>query len=314
MRDMPPLNALRSFISTARHLSATKAAAELHVTLGAVSHQLRALEQFLGVDLFVRGHRQLTLTDAGERYFRDVSAAFDSIRAATTLLVAPANKEMLKLRAYTTFSLRWLIPRLSSFYAENRSVELMLSTSNDAVDFSREKLDFAIRLGNGEWPGSVAEKLIPNIVAPVCSPALLARGPAVKEPTDVMQHVLLQSTWPERRDDWPAWLAAQGVATLDDFSFLYFESSALSYQAALEGLGFAMAQMALVQDDIAAGRLVCPFDRYLDRGEFTYYLIYPEGRRLTPQMKTFREWLRAQCAAFNNALPPAARIECSASP
>jgi LysR family glycine cleavage system transcriptional activator len=304
MRDMPPLNALRAFVSTARHLSATKAAAELHVTLGAVSHQLRALEEFLGVDLFVRGHRQLSLTDAGERYFRDVSAAFDSIRAATKLLVAPGNKDMLKLRAYTTFSLRWLIPRLSSFYAENRSVELVLSTSNEPVDFSREKLDFAIRLGHGEWPGAIAEKLIPNIVAPVCSPSLLARGPAVKEPADLMQHVLLQSTWPERRDDWPAWLAAQGVATLDDFSFLYFESSALSYQAAIEGQGFAMAQMALVQDDIAAGRLVLPFERYLDRGEFTYYLIYPESRRLTAQMKTFREWLRGQCATFNEGPSP----------
>ena len=307
MRDMPPLNALRAFVTTARHLSATKAAAELHVTLGAVSHQLRALEEFLGVDLFVRGHRQLTLTDAGERYFRDASAAFDSIRAATKLLVNPGNKDMLKLRAYTTFSLRWLIPRLSSFYVENRSVELVLSTSNEPVDFSREKVDFAIRLGQGEWPGAIAEKLIPNIVAPVCSPSLLARSPAAKEPADLMQHVLLQSTWPERRGDWPAWLAAQGVATLDDFSFLYFESSALSYQAALEGQGFAMAQMALVQDDIAAGRLVCPFHRYLDRGEFTYYLIYPENRRLTPQMKTFREWLRAQCAAFNETSSPAAK-------
>ncbi|VTU37547.1 transcriptional regulator GcvA [Variovorax sp. PBL-E5] len=298
---MPPLNALRAFVSTARHLSATKAAVELHVTLGAVSHQLRALEEFLGVDLFVRGHRKLTLTDAGERYFREVSVAFDSIRAATTALVEPGNRDMLKLRAYTTFSLRWLIPRLSSFYAENRSVELVLSTSNEPVDFSREKLDFAIRLGNGEWPGSIAERLIPNIVAPVCSPSLLARGPEVSKPIDLMRHVLLQSTWPERRDDWPTWLAEQGVATLDDFSFLYFESSALSYQAAIEGQGFVMAQMALVQDDIAAGRLVCPFDRCLDRGDFTYYLIYPEGRRLTSQMETFRQWLRAQCAAFNEA-------------
>jgi LysR family glycine cleavage system transcriptional activator len=299
---MPPLNALRAFVTTARHLSATKAAAELHVTLGAVSHQLRALEEFLGVELFVRGHRQLILTEVGERYFRDVAAAFESIRSATSQLVAPGNKEVLRLRAYTTFSLRWLIPRLSSFYAENRSVELVLSTGNDPVDFSREKLDFAIRLGDGQWPGAIAEKLIPNIVTPVCSPALLERGPPVKEPADLMQHVLLQSTWAERRDDWPAWLAAQGVPAQDDFSFLYFESSALSYQAALEGQGFAMAQLALVQEDIAAGRLVCPFDRPLDRNEFTYYLIYPEARRLTSQMVAFRDWLRAECEAFNRSL------------
>lgn len=299
MRDLPPLTALRAFVSTARHLSATKAAAELHVTLGAVSHQLRTLEEFLGVDLFVRGHRQLTLTEAGERYFRDVSAAFDSIRSATATLTNPGNKDMLRLRAYTTFSLRWLIPRLSSFYAENRSVELVLSTSNEPVDFSREKLDLAIRLGNGNWPGAVAEKLIPNVLAPVCSPALLARGPEVRKPADLMQHVLLQSTWPERRDDWPEWLAAQGVTAVNDFSLLYFESSALSYQAALEGQGFAMAQLALVEEDLAAGRLVCPFDSYLDKGEYTYYLIYPEGRRLTPPMKRFRDWLRIQCETYN---------------
>lgn len=299
---MPPLNALRAFVSTACHLSATKAALELNVTLGAVSHQLRTLEEFLGVELFLRGHRKLTLTEAGERYFRDVSGVFDAIKAATQALVEPGSKDMLKLRAYTTFSLRWLIPRLSSFYAENRSVELVLSTGNEPVDFSREKLDFAIRLGNGVWPGAIAEKLIPNVVAPVCSPALFARGPAVKRPIDLMQHVLLQSTWPERRGDWSAWLAAEGVTTFEDFSFLYFESSALSYQAAVEGQGFAMAQSALVQDDIASGRLVYPFESRLDRGEFTYYLIYPENRRLTPQMETFRRWLRAQCVAFNESV------------
>ncbi|MDB5874528.1 MAG: transcriptional regulator GcvA [Ramlibacter sp.] len=299
MRDLPPLNALRAFVSTAKHLSATKAAAELHVTLGAVSHQLRALEEFLGVELFVRGHRQLSLTEQGERYFGAVSAAFESIRAATGVLKHPSLKDILKVRAYTTFSLRWLIPRLSSFYAGNRSVELVLSTGNEPVDFNREKLDFAIRLGHGIWPGAIAEKLIPNVLAPVCHPSLLARGPAIEKPADLVNHVLLQSTWAERRDDWHEWLRAEGVEPVDDFSFLYFESSALSYQAALEGQGFAMAQLALIQDDLAAGRLVCPFDRHLDKGDFTYYLIYPENRRLSPQMKSFRDWLMAQCASFN---------------
>jgi len=300
---MPPLNALRAFVSTARHLSATKAAAELHVTLGAVSHQLRALEEFLGVDLFVRGHRQLTLSEAGEHYFRDVSAAFDAIRAATGTLKNPGQKDVLRIRAYTTFSLRWLIPRLSRFYEDNRHLELVLATGMEPVDFSRDKLDFAIRLGQGQWPDTVAEKLIPNVLAPVCSPVLLARGPAVRAPIDLKKHVLLQSTWPERRDDWPAWLTAQGVE-MDDFSFLYFESSALSYQAAIEGQGFAVAQLALIADDLAAGRLVCPFEQMLDKGEFTYYLLYSDKRRLTPQMQRFRDWLHAECKAFN-AVPQA---------
>jgi LysR family glycine cleavage system transcriptional activator len=302
MRDLPPLNALRAFVSTARHLSATKAAAELYVTLGAVSHQLRALEEFLGVNLFVRGHRQLTLTDEGERYFRAVSAAFEAIHSATGELTNPGHKEMLRIRAYTTFSLRWLIPRLSHFYKDNRSVEVMLSTGMEPVDFSRDKLDFAIRLGMGQWPGTVAEKLIPNVLVPVCSPALLARGPAVHEPKDLAHHVLLQSTWPERRDDWPEWLRAQGVEMLGDYSFLYFESSAFSYQAAIEGQGFAMAQLGLIEEDLAAGRLVCPIEHYLDKGDFTYYLLYPENKRLSPQMKRFRDWLQAECDAFNGSV------------
>jgi LysR family glycine cleavage system transcriptional activator len=299
MRDLPPLNALRAFVSTARHLSATKAAAELNVTLGAVSHQLRTLEEFLGADLLIRGHRQLTLTEQGEQYFRAVSSAFDSIRTATSTFKHPGQTDVLKVRAYTTFSLRWLIPRLSNFYAANRHVELVLSTNNDPVDFNREPLDFAIRLGHGIWPGAIAEKLIPNVLAPVCNPQLLKRGPAVTKAADLMNHVLLQSTWAERRDDWHAWLLTEGMDKLDDFSLLYFESSALSYQAAIEGQGFAMAQIALIQDDLASGRLVCPFNRMLDKGDFTYYLIYPENRRLTPQMKIFRDWLMRECEAFN---------------
>ncbi|CAN5227388.1 transcriptional regulator GcvA [soil metagenome] len=294
------MNALRSFVSTARHLSATKAAAELHVTLGAVSHQLRTLEEFLGIELFLRGHRQLSLTKEGEQYFRSVSSAFESIRSATGALKHPNLKEVLRVRAYTTFSLRWLIPRLSSFYAANRGVELVLSTGNEPVDFVRERLDFAIRLGHGSWPGAKAERLIPNVLTPVCNPRLLKQGPAVTRPADLAKHVLLQSTWSERRDDWQVWLHAEGIDEVDDFSFVHFESSALSYQAALEGQGFAMAQLALIQDDLAAGRLVCPFNRRLDKGDFTYHLVYPESERLTPQMKSFRDWLMGQCETFND--------------
>lgn len=295
MRDMPPLNALRAFESTARHLSATKAAAELHVTLGAVSHQLRALEEFLGVELFVRGHRQLSLTERGEQYFQAVSGSFDAIRSATEALTHPTSKGTLKIRAYTTFALRWMIPRLSRFYADNKSVEIVLSASNDPVDFNRDQLDFAIRLGNGTWPGATADRLISNILAPVCSPAMLANPDAPKKAADLSKHVLLQSTWPERRQDWYEWLRGEGIERADDFNFLYFESSALCYQAAIEGQGLAMAQMALVEDDLNAGRLVFPFESKLDKEPFTYYLIYPENRRMTPQMKAFRDWLIAEC-------------------
>jgi LysR family glycine cleavage system transcriptional activator len=295
-REMPSLIALRSFEATARHLSVTKAASELNVTLGAVSHQLRGLESFLGVELFVRAHRQLILTPRGAQYFDAISGAFDALRSATRVLRHPENKSSLKVRAYTTFSLRWLIPRLSDFYRKHKSVELVLSASNDPVDFNREDLDFAIRLGAGDWPGAKVERLLPNVVAPVCSPALLKGEVPLVKPADLKRHVLLQSTRPERRDDWPEWLQAQGIHEFEGRNHLYFESSALTYQAAIEGQGIAMAQLALVQQDIDAGRLVRPFANTLDKGAYTYYLIYPSNRQLSAEMKDFRKWLLDECA------------------
>ncbi len=207
----------------------------------------------------------------------------------------PANKSLLKVRAYTAFSLRWLIPRLSDFYAKHKTVELVLSVSNDAVDFKRDDLDFAIRLGTGDWPSSTAERLMPNILAPVCSPALLKGKSALKKPDDLKRHVLLQSTPPERREDWPDWLRAQGIDQFNRYSHLYFESSALTYQAAMEGHGIAMAQLALIQPDLDAGRLVRPFPGTLDKGAFTYYLIYPSNRRMSTRMKDFKAWLMNAC-------------------
>ncbi len=295
---LPPLVALRAFEATARHLSATKAAAELHVTLGAVSHQLRALEAFLGADLFVRGHRQLSLTPRGARYFDAVSAAFERLRVATRAMQQPGRPARIQVRAYTTFALRWLIPRLSDFYARQRSVELSLSVSHDPVDFNRDDLDFAIRLGvPGDWPGAKVERLLPNRMAPVCSPALLAAGAPVHKPADLRRHVLLQCTARERRQDWADWFATQGVSTVRAKSQLHFESSALAYQAAIEGHGLAMAQLALVRQDIEAGRLVCPLAEVLDRGAYTYYLIHPVLGQLDGPREAFRSWLMEACAA-----------------
>ena len=294
--DLPPLIALRAFEATARHLSATRAAEELHVTLGAISHQLRLLEEHLGTALFVRGHRQLSLTVKGAQYFEAITGPFSALRLATRSMVQPESKSLLKVRAHTTFALRWLIPRLSDFYAGHQHVELVLSVSNDPVDFKRDDLDFAIRLGNGQWAGATGERLLQNIVSPVCSPAYLQEHPLTGGAAGLKQHVLLQSTRPERRDEWPSWLKAQGIDSFDGYSHMYFESSALSYQAAVEGHGIAMGQLALVQRDLDEGRLVRLFDETLNTGDSAYYLIYPEDRRMSARMKEFRAWLVAACA------------------
>jgi LysR family glycine cleavage system transcriptional activator len=293
--DMPPLVALRAFETTARHLSATRAAEELHVTLGAVSHQLRGLEEFLGFELFVREHRQLTLTPRGAQYFDAITGPFSALRLATQTIMQPSSKELLKVRAYTTFSLYWLIPRLTDFYEHHKNLELVLSVSNDPVDFKRDDINFAIRLGDGEWPGVISERLLPNVVSPVCSPSYLQKNPLRGGVKGLRQHILLQSTRPERKEEWPAWLKAQGIAQFEGYKHMYYESSALSYQAAVEGHGIAMGHLALVQRDLEGGRLIRLFDQALDNGIFTYYLIYPANRRLSERMKEFRAWLIGAC-------------------
>lgn len=290
MDPLPPLNAVRAFEAVARRLSITIAATELHVTPGAVSRQIRTLEDALGIQLLVRGHRQITLTRAGEDYYRAVTKAMDGLREATVRLTRRTRRTQLKVRAYTTFAMRWLIPRLSSFHAANAGIEVLLTASLDEVDFRREDIDGAIRLGDGKWSGANAYRLVPNILLPVCSPALAKQ---VRKPADLQRQVLLHSI--ARPEDWGFWLASTGADKLVDArSGMTYQSSAMAYMAALEGQGFAIAQRFLVEDDLTSGKLVAPFRQAVDMGDFTYYLLTPADRAESTSMATFRAWLLAQ--------------------
>jgi len=290
MDRLPPLNAIRAFEIVARRLSITVAATELHVTAGAVSRQIRTLEDSLGVPLFVRGHREITLTREGEEYFRAVTSSMDGLRKATSRLMQRTRRTQLKVRAYTTFAMRWLIPRLSSFHAANKGIEVLLTASLDPVDFRREDIDGAIRLGDGKWQGANAYRLVSNLLVPVCSPAV-AKG--VRGVADLQRQVLLHSI--ARPDDWACWLtAAKADERVDSRSGMTYQSSAMAYAAALEGQGFAIAQRFLVEDDLASGKLVTPFRKVVDMGDFTYYLLTPADRAESASMATFRKWLLAQ--------------------
>ncbi|SOY68727.1 Glycine cleavage system transcriptional activator [Cupriavidus taiwanensis] len=294
MDKLPPLNALRAFEAAARHLSITVAAQELHVTPGAVSRQIRSLEDGLGVQLLHRGHRQISLTRTGEDYYRAVTRAMDDLREATRRLGKRARRKQLKVRAYTTFAMRWLIPRLSSFHAANPGIEVLLTASLDPVDFRKEDIDGAIRLGDGKWSGVNTHRLVSNILVPVCSPGVAAGSPKVKKPADLQHQTLLHSI--ARPDDWAHWLkAVRADAQVDARGGMTFQSSAMAYAAAMEGQGFAIAQRFLVAADLEAGRLVAPFRRAVDMGDFTYYLLTPADRKESASMAVFREWLLAQC-------------------
>jgi LysR family glycine cleavage system transcriptional activator len=287
--QLPPLNNLRVFEVVARHLSISKAANELNVTPGAVSRQLAALESFVGTQLFSRKHRDLILTEKGREYYEDISKSLAEIQSSTKRLFSGRNQNQLKVRCYTTFSIRWLIPRLSSFLALHPKMEVVLTTSMDPVNFDQEDLDCAIRLGDGAWSDANVTRLVSNIILPVCSPSLLA-GSSIKKPQDFSRYKLLDTI--SRPDDWNLWFNSIGMnVKLEDFSCLSYESSALCYSAAIEGHGIAMAQYFLVESELRNGKLVCPFPEFLNRESFTYYLLTPLGKNESQQAKDFRTWL-----------------------
>jgi LysR family transcriptional regulator, glycine cleavage system transcriptional activator len=293
MERLPPLNAVRAFEAAARHLSITQASIELSVTPGAVSRQIQLLEEFIGARLLARGHREISLTQEGEQFFRVATRSIAEIREVTQQLKGVEECKRLKVRAYTTFAMRWLIPRLSSFHATHPGVEVMLTASLEMVNFKKEDLDCAIRLGNGQWPGVNSYRLVSNILVPVCSPELLKSGPELKKPVDLRRLNLLHSI--ARADDWKHWLKAQGAQDeVDSNSGLTYQSSAMVYSAAIEGHGVAMAQLFLVESDLQSGKLVRPFPEAVDMGDYTYYLLTPIDRKESTAMKQFRTWLLEQ--------------------
>jgi LysR family glycine cleavage system transcriptional activator len=290
MERLPPLNALRVFEAVGRLQSVTAAAAELCVTPAAVSRHIRTLEEFLALPLFTRGHRSITLTAEGERYLAEIAVLFNGLRRATDNLTRRKKKtQVLKIRSPATLAVRWLIPRLPSFHARHPAIEVKLTTSFAPLDFQKEDIDGGIQLGNGNWRGKRADKLMDNCMTPVCSPALIRGKKLPLRLTSLKGAVLLHSL--ARPGDWAAWLKAAGAKDVDPEEGMKYETSMLAYQAAMEGSGFAMAQLALVQNDLRDGRLIAPFAQSLEMGAYTYYFVSPRTGRENPALEKFRAWL-----------------------
>ena len=291
MRTLPSLNALRAFEVCGRLLSVQLAANELNVTPAAVSRQIKLLEDQLGVLLFERGHRAIALTPMGERYLADVVRGFETLRTATINLTEARRRRTLKIRGYTTFSMNWLLPRLSTFHREHPDIEVSLTTSLQPVDFNTEDVDAAIRLSHAPSSDLGYDRLVPNELVPVCSPEFLRAHPDLADATpEALRNVpLLHSL--ARREDWAKWLDAAGVRGVNPLSGLSYESSILAYFAATQGVGVAMAQRVLVADQLRDGTLVMPFSFVLDQGAYTYYLIYPRVHLSNAEFAAFRNWL-----------------------
>ncbi|MGQ9370324.1 LysR substrate-binding domain-containing protein [Azospirillum sp. ST 5-10] len=287
MRTLPSLTALHAFEVAARRLSVRAAADELLVTPGAVSRQIKLLEEHFGVALIERAGRGIALTAKGRAYHEAVRRPFEELRKASSVLAAESAKTVISLRSYTTFATRWLLSRLVPFQLAHPDVEVRLSMSSGW--FGLDDIDAAIRLGPGDWPGLGAIPLIRNVLSPVCSPSV-ARDCA-GDPAKLADHTLLAT--PHRPDDWAIWLGAAGLGGCERFRFLSFESSALAYQAAAASQGIALAQLDLVDTDVRSGLLVRPYELTVDRGGHTYHLVWDAGSPKADVVRRLGESLTA---------------------
>lgn len=291
-RRLPPLTTLPAFEAAARHLSFTKAADELHVTHGAISRAVRNLEGVLGVRLFDRGTRSVKLTVEGAAYAAEIGGALDRIGIATNAASAPKAAGILNVSTSDGFAGRWLVPRLHRFHRANRDIDVRLATSGALTDFVRDGIDVAIRYGDGNYDKVVAELLMDEDVSPVCSPELLQGDHPLRRPDDLRYHRLIHDNF---RIGWATWLRAARVSGIDHESGVRFESAAYAVEAAVQGEGVLLGRSALVSADLAAGRLVRPFDLSL-KSRWSYYVVYPEGALRHRKVKAFRDWLFSEMA------------------
>ena len=295
MRPHLPLNALRAFEAAARHLSFTRAGVELRVTPAAVSHQVKALEVRLGASLFHRLPRGLALTDEGQALLPALLDSFDRMGDLLERFAGGRFHAVLTLGAVGTFAVGWLLPRLAGFEARHPFIDLRLSTNNNRVDLAAEGLDYAIRFGDGAWHGTAAEALFEAPLSILCAPALAAR---LQRPEDVIGQTLLRSY---RADEWPGWFAAAGLPP-PAVKGPVFDSSLAMAEAAIQGLGLALAPPAMFQRPLAAGQLCQPFPLGVARGR--YWLTALKSRPVTPAMRAFRDWLLAEARLMPGGTTP----------
>lgn len=291
-RRLPPLNALRAFEAAARYQSFTRAAEELCVTQGAVSHQVKALEAELGLKLFNRERQRLVITDAGREYMAVVRDSFDRIAAGTERLLQRQRSGVLTVSTSPDFAAKWLVHRLGGFVELHPEIDLRVSATLHHVDFAREDVDLAVRHGDGNWPGLEAMRLCTEELFAVCSPKLLAKRARVKKPEDLLKLPLLHL---DDRKIWVRWLEAAGVSSPELSQGPILNRASMVIDAAVDGQGVALARTTLAAWDLLNGRLVQPFPATL-RTAKTYWIVCPKATASLPKITLFRDWMLAEAA------------------
>ncbi len=291
-RPLPPLNALRAFEAAARHLSFTKAAHELNVTPAAISHQVRALEDQLGLPLFRRLTRALRLTDAGQAALPLLSQGFDALSQGVEQMRTHRPSRELTISVSPSFGAMWLMPRLERFRSRHPDIEIRIDGTDRLVDLAQDDVDVALRYGPGGYKGVQSDCLFSPVNTPVCSPKLLQGANPLRRPDDLRHHTLLHVDWKDAEASWRMWLLAAGLHDIDPTRGPRFTMENMAVQAALDGHGIALIGDILAADELAAGRLLRPFDPSFSTPlTFSYYLLCAKDTAQKPKVTAFRNWL-----------------------
>lgn len=295
-RMLPGTRALRTFEAAGRYLNFTRAAEELGLTPAAVSYQIKEIEEQLEVVLFTRSSRRIQLTAAGAMLLEATSEALENLhRAASRARKMARGTAHLRLSVGARFAAHWLLPRLSRFRETNPDLELTFDVTDRVRDFEIDDVDAAIRFGSGRYAGALSDRLFDTVIVPVCSPKLLESSPPLNEPGDLLHHTLCHvdcqtegMIWP----NWPTWMAAAGIDNFDDRRCLSFTDSSHVVQAVSDGNAIGLVELAMIENELAQGRLVRLFDIHVSPAdEYAYHLVYPESSRHNPGLQALRRWI-----------------------
>lgn len=297
MRRLPPLNSIRAFEATARHLSFSKAADELNVTPGAVSQQVKVLEDYLNLKLFKRKNRMILLTDEAQICLPSLSEGLDKLSQGIESIRQQSNEKSLTITVSPTLASRWLMSRLTGFQKQFPNINVCIDASNEMTDIINDDIDVAIRFGTGEYPGLETDYLFSLNVIPVCKPSLLEGENGIKTPKDLKNHKLLHAnsdyfiTEDDNQIDWKMWFENQNINDIDVGNGLHFSQYNLLIEAAIRGQGVALVGDIVIDDELKSGQLVKPFEDTDIPVNFAYHLAYSKNKTNLSRVKTFRQWL-----------------------
>lgn len=286
-RRLPPLNSMKCFEAAGRLLSFTDAAKELNVTQAAVSHQIKVIEEFLEVSLFIRYPRRIVLTEQGKALLPNITDAFDKLSIAIRAVSKEQTTNIVNVRLAPSFAAKWLSPRLKNFWIKHPEININLFHASPPVDFDREEVDIAVTYGKGKWTNVISEELLSLDFFPVCSPAFMQNDKPLTDINNLRYYTFLHDA---NYECWTEWLVLAGMNDIASNKGTIIDDTNVLIQAAIDGQGVALGSTVFVEDHLKSGKLVSPCDITL-HDDFAYHVVSTEKRLSNPAVRAFKDWL-----------------------